>query len=185
MSVALAISRTREEAIRFRWLLLSLASNLGILFFFKYFNFFADSLTALGQQFGYEVNRTTLDIVLPVGISFYTFQTMSYTIDVYRRNMEPRESLLDVSLFVAFFPQLVAGPIVRAIDFLPQLEGARRWRDVAVKACVLMFLVGYFKKAVVSDNLAPYIDMIFVDPESYQRQRHHPRRRPLCRADLL
>ena len=109
----------------------------------------------------------TLSIVLPVGISFYTFQTLSYSIDIYAGRLQPQKSLLDLATFVAFFPQLVAGPIVRAADFLPQLAIARSFSQVNVRACLILFMVGFFKKACVSDNLAPIVDRYFSAPETY------------------
>jgi alginate O-acetyltransferase complex protein AlgI len=166
-TVALKIQATGSRKSRKQWLAFSLATNLGILFSFKYFNFFADSLNSLMAGFGLEMGYNTLHIILPVGISFYTFQTLSYTIDVYRGHLEPRRKLLDVALFVAFFPQLVAGPIMRASHFLPQLDTTRRFNDVPVKACVALFLIGFFKKAVLSDNMAPYVDAVFENPMLY------------------
>jgi len=164
---ALKIENANSTRTRKHWLLLSMCVNLGMLFFFKYFNFFAQSFQDMATQLGVDVSYNTLNIVLPVGISFYTFQTMSYTIDVYRNNLKARKSLLDVAVFVAFFPQLVAGPIVRAIEFLPQLDSVRRFVDVPVKACLILFLIGYIKKAGISDNIAPYIDEVFANPGLY------------------
>ena len=135
--------------------------------FFKYFNFFAESAAALMATLGIEVSQTTLAITLPVGISFHTFQTLSYTIDVYRGKLQPRTQLLDVALFVAFFPQLVAGPIVRAANFLPQLDSARKLSQVRVRACLALFLSGFVKKAVVADNVAPFVDQVFAAPALY------------------
>ncbi len=149
------------------YLIISLVSNLGLLGIFKYFNFFAQSAVDLAHVFGATLNYTTLNIILPVGISFYTFQTLSYTIDIYRGKLKPQKSLLDFSLFVAFFPQLVAGPIVRAIDFLPQLETKRLWTNIPFKACLLLFTIGFIKKTVISDNLAFTIDQVFSNPDSY------------------
>ncbi len=148
-------------------LLVSLVVNLGLLGFFKYYNFFVDSGTELFALLGLPVSDVTLEIVLPVGISFYTFQTLSYTIDVYRGRLQPTRGLLDFATFVAFFPQLVAGPIVRASDFLPQLHTARRLADVAWRAHLLLFLSGFFKKACIADNLAPAVDAYFSAPETY------------------
>ena len=159
----------REEAPgrRKAWLSASLVTNLGLLGFFKYFNFFIHSGEGLFDLLGLEYPVRTFSIILPVGISFYTFQTLSYTIDIYRRNMEPVRSFLDFALFVGFFPQLVAGPIVRAIDFLPQLGVARRISRVDFRACLFLFLAGYVKKAVISDNLAPIVDDYFATPGLY------------------
>ncbi|MGD1864655.1 MAG: MBOAT family O-acyltransferase [Phormidesmis sp.] len=149
------------------WLLLSLGVNLGALAFFKYANFFADSAVGLFGWLGLPMNSVTLNVVLPVGISFYTFQTLSYSLDIYAGRLQPRKSLLDLATFVAFFPQLVAGPIVRASDFLPQLESARQFSQINVRACLTLFLVGFFKKACVSDNLAPIVDRYFAEPSAF------------------
>ena len=157
-----------SERLRLAWLWFSLVGNLGLLGFFKYFGFFVDSAVDFAAAFGVELNRPSLEIVLPVGISFYTFQTMSYTIDVYRRELAARPSLLDVGVFVAFFPQLVAGPIVRARDFLWQLEAARvPFSSIPVRAHLLLFLSGFIKKSCVSDSIAPAIDPFFADPQSF------------------
>jgi alginate O-acetyltransferase complex protein AlgI len=153
---------------RLAWLWLSLVGNLGLLGFFKYFGFFVDSAVDLAAALGVALDRPSLEIVLPVGISFYTFQTMSYTIDVYRRQLAARRSLLDVAVFVAFFPQLVAGPIVRARDFLWQLEAARvPFASIPVRSHLLLFLSGFVKKSCVSDSIAPAIDPFFADPQSF------------------
>ena len=153
--------------IKKRYVTISLITNLGLLGVFKYFNFFADSAVDLANLFGTTLNHTTLNIILPVGISFYTFQTLSYTLDIYRGKLKAQKNFFDFALFVAFFPQLVAGPIVRAIDFLPQIETKRLWSSVPVKACLLLFLVGFFKKTVLSDNLAFTIDQVFSNPDAY------------------
>jgi alginate O-acetyltransferase complex protein AlgI len=116
---------------------------------------------------GLPISLAHLELVLPVGISFYTFQSLSYTIDVYRRRMERTRSPLDFALFVAFFPQLVAGPIVRAASFLPQLGNARRFAEVNLRFHLTLFLVGYVKKACVADQLARAIDPVFAAPELY------------------
>ncbi len=149
------------------WLIVSLIGNLGILGFFKYFNWFVSSAVAFGSWLGFEVDAPTLRIVLPVGISFYTFQSMSYTIDVYRRELKPARTYLDFAFFVTFFPQLVAGPIVRAIDFLPQLASMRLWKDVNVRACATLFVIGFIKKACIADNISPTVDLIFASPEAW------------------
>ena len=156
-----------EPNIKRRWLMVSLAVNLGALAFFKYANFFADSAVGLFSWLGLPVNQVTLGIVLPVGISFYTFQTLSYSLDIYAGKLKPRESLLDLATFVAFFPQLVAGPIVRASDFLPQLDSLRSFGQVNLRSCLTLFLVGFFKKACISNNLAPIVDQYFSAPDTY------------------
>jgi alginate O-acetyltransferase complex protein AlgI len=149
------------------WLALSIVTNLGILGVFKYLGFFADSAADLAALFGVELPHTTLQIVLPVGISFYTFQSMSYTIDVYRRTLSPESSPLRFALYVAFFPQLVAGPIVRAAHFLPQLaaDAPPRLRDVAPG--IFLFAIGLFKKVVMADHFARVVDPVFDTPEFF------------------
>ncbi|MCA8942613.1 MAG: MBOAT family protein, partial [Planctomycetes bacterium] len=151
-----------------RWLILSLVANLGVLGFFKYFNFFAYSAWMFFGWLGLPVSKVTLDIVLPVGISFFTFQTMSYSIDVYRGKLEPTRRFSDFALYVAFFPQLVAGPIVRAVDFLPQLVTPRRIRDVDFRAAYGQFLVGFIKKACIADGVAATVDQMFAAPWAYE-----------------
>jgi len=145
---------------------LSVVVNLGILGFFKYFGFFAESLSALLAPIGLDPGRPVLDIVLPVGISFYTFQTLSYTIDVYRRNLEPTTRLLEFAVFVSFFPQLVAGPIERASHLLPQIGRERVIDYRMIREGAWLVLLGYFKKVVVADNLARISSQVFTDPES-------------------
>ena len=156
-----------EPKLKRRWLMMSLTANLGALAFFKYANFFADSAVDLFAWLGLPANQVTLGIVLPVGISFYTFQTLSYSLDIYAGKLKPRESLLDLATFVAFFPQLVAGPIVRAADFLPQLDSLRSFGQVNLRSCLTLFLVGFFKKACISNNLAPIVDQYFAAPDAY------------------
>ena len=144
-------------------LCLSLCANLGILGFFKYFDFFVVSASSV---LGLDSVRT-LDIILPVGISFFTFQSMSYTIDVYRGNLRPISRFTDFALFVSFFPQLVAGPIVRAAQFLPQLTTPKRLSAIPFQPAFTLFLIGFIKKACISDNLAPLIDPVFANPDQY------------------
>ncbi|MCB9899366.1 MAG: MBOAT family protein [Planctomycetes bacterium] len=159
--VARLIQRSDDERRRKRLLLVSLVSNLGLLGVFKYFNFFATSLAELGQMVGWTFHPWLLDVVLPVGISFYTFQTLSYTIDVYRRQLDATDDLLDFALFVSFFPQLVAGPIERASRLLPQVLEPRSqtWRMVG--SGFWLILAGIFKKVVVADNLSSLVDMVY------------------------
>jgi alginate O-acetyltransferase complex protein AlgI len=164
---ALRIDATDVERSRSRWLAFSVVVNLAILGTFKYLGFFSSSFASLMSSLGVHVGTVTLDIVLPVGISFYTFQTLSYTIDVHRRRMSARRSVLDVALFVAFFPQLVAGPIMRARDLLPQMESPRRFAGVDVRGCLVLLLVGFFKKACVADNVATLIDPYFAHPAAF------------------
>jgi D-alanyl-lipoteichoic acid acyltransferase DltB (MBOAT superfamily) len=146
---------------------LSLGLNLAVLGFFKYFDFFVGSAADLLRAFGLDASEPTLRILLPVGISFYTFHGISYTFDVYRRDIEPAKDLLDFAVFVAFFPQLVAGPIGRAHIQLPQFENERpplRWEEARSGLCLI--LLGLFKKVAIADALAPFVDQTFTDPGS-------------------
>lgn len=161
--IPIAKSSTRKKLL----LWTSIIVNLGILGFFKYFNFFADSTADLLNTFGMEADYVTLNILLPVGISFYTFQTLSYTIDVYRDEIEPEESLISFFAYVAFFPQLVAGPIERAKNFLPQFSKKKEFHyNDAADGC-RQILWGFFKKVVIADSCAPYVNMIFSEPSAY------------------
>jgi len=166
-TVGILLSRPLTGAGRKRCLIFSLVGNLGILGFFKYYNFFIESAAELSGLVGLPLSVHTLNLILPVGISFYTFQTLSYTIDVYRGRLEPTRNFLDLALFVGFFPQLVAGPIVRAADFLPQLRTARVFSSVEFRACLTLFLVGYFKKTCISDNVAVIVDTYFAAPADF------------------
>jgi len=149
------------------FLVVSVAGNLTILGFFKYYNFFSSSLLALLSHFGLSFKPHLFDIILPLGISFYTFQTMSYTIDIYRGKMEPTEKFFDFALFVAFFPQLVAGPIERAKHLLPQILSPRKLTlDSFYEGCYLIFW-GLFQKVFVADNLAKLVDPVFDAPPPY------------------
>ncbi|PZD73180.1 Peptidoglycan O-acetyltransferase [Acaryochloris thomasi RCC1774] len=160
--------KSAPDVSRKRFLLsISLVVNLGVLGFFKYFNFFLESAFDLLAWLDLPTSTNSLEIILPVGISFYTFQTLSYTIDVYRGHLEPTRSPIDFALFVAFFPQLVAGPIVRASDFIPQLSKARSFVTVPVRACLVLFLFGFFKKACIADSIAPAVDAVYSQPSEY------------------
>jgi alginate O-acetyltransferase complex protein AlgI len=167
--VGLGLGRTPAEARGRRQALVvtSLVANLGLLGFYKYYDFFVESAAELLRWLGFEADLPLLRLVLPVGISFYTFQTLSYTIDVYRGHLAPTRNLRDFALFVSFFPQLVAGPIVRASDFLPQLEQPRRWAQVAVRAELWLFFCGFVKKACLADNVAVLVDQVFRDPAAH------------------
>lgn len=162
------IARARERgASGKKWLITSLCYDLGTLGFFKYYNFFADSAVDFLQWLGLPASEVTLSIVLPVGISFFTFQAMSYTIDVYRGKLKPAPHFLDFVLFVTFFPQLVAGPIVRASEFLPQLQKKRVFRDVDTQRAFGQFLSGFIKKAVIADLMAGPVEAVFAGPAEY------------------
>ncbi len=146
-------------------LIASLIFNLGVLGFFKYFNFFVESADAILAPLG--IGLTTLSIILPVGISFFTFESMSYTIDIYRGTTKPAESFADYALFVAFFPRLVAGPIVRPTDFLPQLKKPIGIRAHNVWEGAQIFTVGLFKKLILADSVAPFVNQVFANPGYY------------------
>lgn len=153
--------------MRKAWLAISVVVNLGLLGVFKYFNFFADSLVSLAGMANIELSYTTLAIVLPVGISFYTFQTMSYTIDVYRKKLKASHQLIEVSSYIAFFPQLVAGPIERGAHLLPQFLKPRKLSYEQFNSGLYLFLWGMFKKAVIADNLSTISDPVFSNPAAY------------------
>lgn len=156
-----SIARTDKQHIRRRYLIISLVSNLAVLGVFKYFNFFSENIIVLLNALGMQADPFTLRVLLPVGISFYTFQSMSYTIDIYRREIPPAQSWLDYSLFVAFFPQLVAGPIVRASEFLPQLASPRRINYEHVERAVCWIATGFIFKVGLADNLADSVDLVY------------------------
>jgi alginate O-acetyltransferase complex protein AlgI len=159
--VARYLAREEAPSRRKRALILSLVFNLGMLGFFKYFEFFEDSLVRLGRTVGWEFDPFTLDILLPIGISFYTFMTISYVIDVYRREIAPTRSLLDFAVFVAYFPHLVAGPILRASLLLPQIERPRTITTEQIASGLWLIGWGCFQKMFVADNLAPLVDTVF------------------------
>ena len=142
----------------------SVVFNLGLLGVFKYFNFFADSFADFAGIFGWDPGFVTLNVILPVGISFYTFQTMSYTLDIHRRQMEPTADFIRFAAFVSFFPQLVAGPIERARHLLPQFAVPRAITWDNLQAGAMLFLWGFYKKVVIADNLAPISERVFSDP---------------------
>lgn len=149
------------------WLLLSLTANLGLLGTFKYFNFFSESFAEAFRGIGYEMDSITLDLILPVGISFYTFQTMSYAIDVYRGDLKATKSATSFFAYVSFFPQLVAGPIERAGNFLPQFENSREFNaQQAIDGC-RQILWGLFKKIVIADNCAIVVNAVYENPASH------------------
>lgn len=161
------IQNAQKESTRKLFFYLSLATNLGLLGFFKYFNFFVESAEILLNHLGFHVNTWTLNIILPVGISFYTFQTLSYTIDIYRKRIKPTNDFIAFSAFVSFFPQLVAGPIERASHLLPQFLKPRHLSFNQLVFGSKIFLWGLFKKVVVADNLSPYVDLVFANQETY------------------
>ena len=143
------------------WFWLSVGINLGFLGVFKYFNFFADSLADSLNAIGWHVSLTTLSIILPVGISFYTFHGLSYVIDIYKDKIEPENNVVTYSLFVSFFPLLVAGPIERATHLLPQIKKKRLFTDAMFREGILQITAGFFRKMVIADNLAVYVDSVY------------------------
>lgn len=162
------LATEKRSRLRKSLLLVSLVVNLGVLAFFKYWGFFVESASSVLVAIGVQPNASFISVVLPVGISFYTFQTLSYTIDVYRDRVEPEESITRFALFVAFFPQLVAGPIERANRLLPQLRSLpSNTREVAWGESVTLIARGLFRKVVIADGLAPIVDQVFADPASY------------------
>jgi Predicted membrane protein involved in D-alanine export len=165
-SYASGILLERQEGYRHIQRLISIANivlNLTILGIFKYFNFFSENLQHLFQWFGFELDWVTLDILLPVGISFYTFQALSYTIDIYRHKMKPTHDIIAFFAFISFFPQLVAGPIERATNLLPQFERQRTFDYTAAVDGMRQILWGLFKKIVVADTCAVAVNQIFAN----------------------
>ncbi len=165
--LGLQISKLDEPSRRKRMLIFSMVLNLGFLGFFKYFNFFVDSFHQMLLSFGLQPSIHTLHIILPVGISFYTFQSMSYTIDVYRRGIAVEPDFLRFATFIAFFPQLVAGPIVRASELLPQFNKDQRFKWDRFTSGTGQILWGFFKKVAVADSLAPFVDQCFDAPGAF------------------
>ena len=164
---ARAIFAQRERGASGKpFLLLSLFANLGILAGFKYLNFFVESATACFDVFGFRMDAPTLHVVLPVGISFYTFQTMSYTIDVYRGKLEPTRDPLLFAVYVCYFPQLVAGPIERADKLLPGLARPEPVDVDRLRRGLLLIALGFLKKTAIADAVAPYVEETFRAPEA-------------------
>ena len=160
-TIGLQLNKAAQPSKRKLLLWSSILVNLGFLGFFKYYNFFIDSFVEAFSFFGSSIQPNTLDIILPVGISFYTFQTLSYTIDVYKRKLEPTQDIVSFLAFVSFFPQLVAGPIERATNLLPQFYKKRQFHySQAVDGC-RQILWGFFKKVVIADNCAEFANQIF------------------------
>jgi len=160
---------SKQQDISKRKLLLwtSIIVNIGFLGFFKYYNFFIDNFITAFSFFGNEIQPNSLNIILPVGISFYTFQTLSYTIDVYRKKLEPTKDLVAFTAFVSFFPQLVAGPIERATNLLPQFYKSRIFNYNKAVDGLRQILWGLFKKVVIADNCAEVVNQIFNNSEDY------------------
>lgn len=158
------IADAQTAHTRKRWLVTSITANLAILGYFKYFNFFAGSIALALNGLGIQADWVDLNILLPVGISFYTFQSMSYTIDVYRGRIKAERSLLHFALYITYFPQLIAGPIVRATDFLPQTKQTPRLDTYALDNALYRIFKGLFKKVVLADFLAHYASLAYNTP---------------------
>lgn len=159
------IDSSRSPATRRWFLLLSVATNLGILGFFKYYGFFAETVVDMAAVVGLRLSWTDLNIILPVGISFYTFQSMSYTIDVYRRHIPAERSWSRFAFYVAYFPQLIAGPIMRASQFLPQVPKKPAMTPARFESALVLIVMGLIKKIVLGDLLGRYADPMFNSPE--------------------
>lgn len=159
----LKMYQAKTQGLKTFWLWLSISINLGFLGVFKYYNFFASSLVALGASMGIHLSAFTLNVILPVGISFYTFHGLSYVIDVYKNRIKAERNFTDYSLFVSFFPLLVAGPIERATHLLPQVKTTRKFDYYEASNGLRQILWGLFKKAVIADQCADYANMIFAN----------------------
>jgi alginate O-acetyltransferase complex protein AlgI len=165
--VGIGLSFTSDKLKRKMLLMVSISVNLGFLGFFKYFNFFAENLAQTFTMLGNPISVSSLNIILPVGISFYTFQTLSYSIDVYKRKLEPTRDVISFFAFVSFFPQLVAGPIERATNLLPQFNKKRVFNYGKAVDGMRQILWGLFKKIVIADNCAEYANLIFNNSTAY------------------
>ena len=165
--VGLQIGDSKEKSKKKRWLYLSIFANLSILFVFKYYNFFIENATELLGFLGLNYVAPIANLLLPIGISFYTFQSMSYSIDVYNGKIEPEKNFGVFALYVSFFPQLVAGPIERANRLLPQLKKNYNFEYERVVSGLKQMLWGFFKKLVIADNLASIVDLIYSSPGDY------------------
>jgi D-alanyl-lipoteichoic acid acyltransferase DltB (MBOAT superfamily) len=163
----LLIRQSDSQLKKKTWLAISVVINLGFLGFFKYYNFFAESFASMLNGAGFEANMWTLQIILPVGISFYTFHGLSYVFDIYKNRIEPCRSYVDYSLFVSFFPLLVAGPIERATHLLPQIVRPRTFNYSQMRDGLRQMLWGFFKKVVIADSCAYYADLAFNNTDDY------------------
>jgi D-alanyl-lipoteichoic acid acyltransferase DltB (MBOAT superfamily) len=165
--IGIQIENLKDKIYKKRALILSLFVNLGILLVFKYYNFFIDNFKIVLEKMNLQTNPDLINIILPIGISFYTFQTLSYTIDVYNNKISAHRDIISFFAFVAFFPQLVAGPIERAKNLLPQFLIKRKFNyDFAISGCKLI-LIGLFKKMVIADNISLIVDPIYSNPNDF------------------
>jgi alginate O-acetyltransferase complex protein AlgI len=166
-TTGILIFKTQSRNVKKIFLYLSLSTNLGLLFFFKYFNFFSNNINVAFEKFNIFSNVPVYDYLLPVGISFYTFQTLSYTIDIYRGVQKPEYHFGRFALFVSFFPQLVAGPIERSVNLLPQFRESFSFDYLRIRDGLLLMCWGFFKKVVIADRLAEYVNMVYNNPEMH------------------
>lgn len=164
----ICIYHTRKKYLKTLFLLTSLMTNLGLLFFFKYFNFFGDSFNYVFEKFNIFYRVPAYHFLLPVGISFYTFQTLSYTIDIYKEGHKPEYHFGKFALFVSFFPQLVAGPIERSTNLLPQFHKNFTFDYNRIKSGIVQMCWGFFKKVVIADRLAEYVNAVYNNASDYQ-----------------
>ena len=160
------ISATNRPERRI-WLTVAILASLGVLVYFKYANFFIAEVTSLMKVIGLDIRESYLNVILPVGISFFTFQALSYTIDLYRGQMHVEKNIINFLLFVSFFPQLVAGPIERATNLLDQFRIKQHFSSDRLIAGSKLILWGLFKKVVIADRLATYVQQIYSSPESF------------------
>jgi D-alanyl-lipoteichoic acid acyltransferase DltB (MBOAT superfamily) len=165
--VGKALFKATVQKYRKQLLIISMLVNLSILGFFKYFGFFVDSFAHIVSAFGGNLDYLHLNIILPVGISFYTFQTMSYTIDIYRKKIDATDNFIDFAVFVAFFPQLVAGPIERAKNLLPQIHKTPLPSKSQVEKGLVLIVTGLFKKVMIGDTIGRFVDHVFAQPNLY------------------
>ena len=159
--IGIQLEKTLNEKKRKLLFATSCIVNIGLLGFFKYFNFFIENFISAFESVGYHISPITLKIILPIGISFYTFQSLSYTIDIFRKKMKPTTDFISFASFISFFPQLVAGPIERAFNLLPQFSKKRAFNQKQAVIGMRQILWGLFKKIVIADTLATYVDQIF------------------------
>lgn len=163
------ISGSVSPTSKKRWLVISIVGSVGALGYLKYFNFFTDSLAVILTSIGFHISPLTHKIILPVGVSYYVFQMLTYTLDIYRQQIQPAPSILNFATYSSFFAHIVAGPITRARQFLPQLERERRFHWADIQWGLTRFLFGYFKKVFMADTLAFYlVDPVFKSPEIYR-----------------
>ena len=159
------IAKTEKTSVKRTALILTLITSIGVLFFYKYFDFLAGTVLDIAALFGSKTADFSLNLILPVGISFYTFQTLSYVIDVYRGDVEPERNFFFFALFVSFFPQLVAGPIERPENLIPQLKKTPKWSNSDAIAGAKMMMLGFFKKICVADLVGGFVDSVYNNPE--------------------